>query len=79
MVVNGASTGYIEPIDKRTCFLRNTDAIETVELCQRSVKIDALQTEHSIMQMQAMDYMQKVKPNLLAVLTKTLSLDHFRS
>ena len=55
-MVVGACSGFIEPIDNRTCFARKSDVTITVELCQQSVYIDVSQTKHSIMQMKTTDY-----------------------
>ena len=49
--VVGACMKYIESIDNRSCFLRNIDFTESVEMCQRSIYTDVSQTEHDKMQM----------------------------
>ena len=58
--VVGACTGYIQPKDNRTCFLRNSDNTATVGMCQQNVNVNVSQTEYSIMQIKIIDYMREV-------------------
>ena len=54
--VVGACMRYIESIDNRSCFLRNIDFTESVEMCQHSIYTDVSQTGHDKMQMKPTDY-----------------------
>ena len=56
-------------------FCNSVSVSESVEIRQRSVFIDVICTEHSMMQMKTTDDMGKITLYLLIV-TETLSLDH---